>query len=141
MRKGGRIIINAGALTDDNGGVIATQTLHTLKGQNRERFTLACRAFVPTNVNFFQPDLYSGAATPTVANSPVSSSVVGPELQTFLNAKVTAGLITQAQSDSALRGSAMLRSSPLCRMQTWHRGARADRHRWRASDFRDPRRQ
>ncbi len=102
MRKGGTIIINDGALTDDNGLTIATQTLHTLKGQNKERFTLASREFKVTNVNMFTPALYSTAATPTAASSAIPESTVTPELQAFLDKKVSLGIITQAQDDAAM---------------------------------------
>ena len=100
-RKGATIILNSGALEDSSHNPLAAQTLHTVKGQNKERFTLACRAFVATNVNYFTPDLYTGAATPSTASTPVDASVVGPKLQAFLNAKATAGVITQAQATAA----------------------------------------
>ena len=49
MRKGGTIIFYNGSLKDDNGDTLAEQNRRTVKGQNKERFTLACRAFIPTN--------------------------------------------------------------------------------------------
>ncbi len=102
MRKGGTIIINSGALTDDNNLLIATQTLKTVKGQNKERFTLACREFVSTNHNFFTPAIYSDAATPTTANTAIPEATVTAELQAFLDKKVAAGTITQAAEDNAM---------------------------------------
>src|SRR4051794_1536899 len=51
MRKGGTIIFYSGCLKDANGDTLAEQSRRTVKGQNKERFTLACRAFIPTNLN------------------------------------------------------------------------------------------
>ena len=54
-----------GALHDMNGDSVATQTVKTVKGQNRERFTLANRAFVPGDFTRYTPDIFTSSPTPT----------------------------------------------------------------------------
>ena len=102
MRKGGTIILNEGALTDDNGDTLATQTLKTTKGQNKERFTLACRAFTPGNFNRFTNDLFAASPTPASASGSIAEATVTINLDNFLARKVALGVITQAQKDAAM---------------------------------------
>ena len=102
MRKGGTIVLNEGALQDTNGDTLATQTLKTIKGQNRERFTLANRAFLPTNFNRYTNDLFASSPTPADASTAIPDATVTANLQTFLNKKVTANIITQAEADAAM---------------------------------------
>jgi hypothetical protein len=102
MRKGGTIIFYSGSLKDDNGDTLAEQSRRTVKGQNKERFTLACRAFIPTNLNFFTPDLFAGANTPAAASSVIPDSTVDAAFSTFMQFKVNRGLITQDQRLAAI---------------------------------------
>jgi hypothetical protein len=102
MRKGGTIIFYNGSLKDDNGDTLAEQSRRTVKGQNKERFTLACRAFIPTNVNLFTPDIFASAATPSTAGSILSESAVRADLATFMQFKVNRGLINATQRDAAM---------------------------------------
>lgn len=102
MRKGATITFNEGMLTDDNGDTLATQTRKTVKGQNRERFTLANRAFVPTDFTRFTPDIYAASPTPATANTAPADATVDAAFAAFMAKKVTAGVITQAQSDAAI---------------------------------------
>ncbi len=102
MRKGGQIIFYSGALKDDNGNLLAQQTVKTVKGQNKERFTLACRGFVPTDVSKFTTDLYSTAPTPATASTAIPEATVTSELTAFLQKKVDLGIITAGQRDAAL---------------------------------------
>ena len=102
MRKGGAIIFNEGALTDDNNDTLATQTRKTVKGQNKERFTLACRTFRPGHLAKLTNDLYDASPVPTTANVAPSDASVRASLDTFLGKKVTLGIITQASKDAAM---------------------------------------
>jgi hypothetical protein len=102
MRKGGTIILNEGALTDTQGNLLATQTLHTIKGQNKERFTLACRAFLPTDFTRFTSDIFSASPNPAANSTVVDETTASTNLSAFLDKKVAQGLITQAQKDSAM---------------------------------------
>jgi hypothetical protein len=102
MRKGGKIFFLSGALTDANSDTLADQTTAAVKGQNKERFTLACRGFIPTNFNRFEPSIFASSPTPANASTVQSSATVRPKLVTFMNKKVTAGIITQAQADAAI---------------------------------------
>lgn len=102
MRKGGKIILYSGGLTDDNGDTLAEQTVAAVKGQNKERFTLARRAFVPTDYTKFSPDLFSQAPTPSTLNSAIDETTVTTNLTAFLQKKVDLGIITAATRDAAL---------------------------------------
>lgn len=102
VRKGGKIFLYAGGLTDDNGDEIAEQTLVLPKGQNKERFTLACRAFNPANFNRFTNTMFNSSPTPSTASNTVDESTATTNLDAFLDKKVTAGLITQAEADAAM---------------------------------------
>jgi hypothetical protein len=102
MRKGGSIIFYSGALKDDNGDTLADQTVKTVKGQNKERFTLACRMFSVTNFNRFTPDIFASAATPTTASNTIDETTATNALKAFLDKKVVLGLITQAKEDATM---------------------------------------
>ena len=104
MRKnGGKILINDGALQDTKGRDIAAMNLSSPKGQNKERFTLACRAFLPTKHNLFSKDLFSDASDPVDASTHVSATTVSTNFKAFMDKKVAAGLITQATEDKAIK--------------------------------------
>src|SRR5688572_19084289 len=87
MRKGGQIQLNEGALMDDNNDTLAGQIVKTVKGQNKERFTLARRGFIPTDVTKFTSALYNGAA-PNAASGTISEATATAELTDFLQKKV-----------------------------------------------------
>ncbi len=104
MRKGGSIFFYAGALTHQADGSAVPEQLNPKSpaGQNKERFTLACRAWRPTDLNLFSPSIYPAATAPTVADNTVSDATAVADLTTFLNAKVAKGIITTGQRDVAL---------------------------------------
>lgn len=102
MRKGGQIWFYEGALTDTNGDVLAEQRRFTVKGQNKERFTLANRGFVPTNFNRFTNDIFAASPDPLPASTEIPEATVTANLDAFMQKKVTAGIITQAQKDAAM---------------------------------------
>jgi hypothetical protein len=102
MRKGGSIIFYEGAFTDDNGDTLAEQTVRATKGQNKERFTMACRAFRPTDFTRYTPDIFASSPNPTDASTSKGETQVRSDFLGFLAKKVTLGLITQAKMDSAL---------------------------------------
>jgi hypothetical protein len=103
MRKnGGKILLGPGAVSDKNNDFLPAQTISSPKGQNKERFTLASRAFTPTNVDFFTQDLYGTATAPIDVSASPSEAAVTKGLTAFLNKKVAAGAITQAQMDQAI---------------------------------------
>ncbi len=94
MRKGGQIILYSGALKDDNGNLLAQQTVKTVKGQNKERFTLACRAFIATDLTKFTNATYSAAPNPSPDGTAVPEATARTNLQNFLQEKVNLGIIT-----------------------------------------------
>jgi hypothetical protein len=103
MRKGGRIYFYAGSLTNQSdGSAVAEQIVRSPRGQNKERFTLASRAFRPTNIDLLSTALYPSASAPIDASSAIPEATVTADLTAFLNAKVTKGLITAAERDEAL---------------------------------------
>ena len=73
MRKGGTIIFYSGSLKDSHNTVLPDESVRCPKGQNKDRFTLANRAFKVTDHNFFTTDLYADAtpaADATTAQDP-----------------------------------------------------------------------
>jgi hypothetical protein len=103
VRKNAQLIMFDGGITNaSDGTTIGEQLAHLPKGLNKERYTLACRAFTPTQKVYFDPTLYSGAgalvATPT---EPLSATVTS-KLTAFLDKKVTLGQITADQKAAAL---------------------------------------
>ncbi len=105
MRKGGRIYFYAGSLTHQaDGSAVAEQIVRSPKGQNKERFTLASRAFRPTDINLFSQSIYPDASAPTIQNGAVSDATAKADLTAFLAAKIADGVITGARRDAALAG-------------------------------------
>lgn len=107
VRKGARVFINTGALRDDNGDDIVHSDsvgtkITTKKGLNKERFTLACRAFVPTDFDFFSDARYPQGIEAQVADGVQTGSSVRAGLADFLTKKVTAGTITSAKRTEML---------------------------------------
>jgi hypothetical protein len=102
MRKGGQITFFAGAYTDDQGNTNVEHFRKTVKGQNKERFTLANRAFNPTNFNRFTNDIFASSPTPAAGSTDIPDATVTANLDAFLQKKVTNSVITQAQKDAAM---------------------------------------
>ena len=71
-KRGGKILIKDGALTGADGTPIPAQTVVCLKGQNKERFTLASRPFRPTDVDYF---VFTGKKGQRVVVSCLASTV------------------------------------------------------------------
>lgn len=108
VRKGSRIFIYDGALTDTKGNTVvydgsaANKTITFAVGQNKPRFTLAQRNWAPTDLSYFTKDTYSSAPNPTTASTEPSSGTVRNNLDSFLSTKVSQGLITADQRLTAL---------------------------------------
>lgn len=101
VRKGTQVTLNTGAV-DDTAGDDVLGTVKLKKGLNRNRFTLALRAFQVTGKQYFSNEVISGGAATTTANVAESESVVRAQLDAFLGKKVTAGSITSTQRSAAL---------------------------------------
>jgi hypothetical protein len=101
VRKGSKLQILTGAITDAGGHDLAQNVTFTV-GQNKPRFTMSSRAWRATDKSYFESDVISGAPSATVLNTQPSATTVRANLVTFLNKKVSAKLITQAQETSAL---------------------------------------
>jgi hypothetical protein len=102
VRKGATVVINLGTLKDVNGNDVATQTGKTAQGQNRERFTLANRAFLPTDFTRYTSDIFASSPNPAAQGGTIDEATATAELKAFLDKKVTAGIITQAKEDAAM---------------------------------------
>lgn len=103
VRKGAQFFIYDGAITNTaDGQSIGDQTVRLPKGLNKERYTLACRVWTPTNLAFFNKQQFANAPNPTPTPNAPSGSAVLTDLTAFLDAKVAAGQITSAQRESAL---------------------------------------
>ncbi len=102
MRKGGQIILSSGALKDDNGDTLKDLIVKTVKGQNKERFTLACRGFKPTDFAKFSSDIFASSSAPTAASSAPAEATVTAALGAFLQRKVDKTFITATQRTAAL---------------------------------------
>lgn len=108
IRKGSTLQIPVGALNDGRGNDVvydastAATTIKFASGQNKPRFTMSNRNWRPTDLSYFTKDVYSAAPDPTVANSAPNATTVRNNLVAFMNAKVTAGKITQAQATNAI---------------------------------------
>src|SRR5205823_10672761 len=92
MRKGGKIILYSGALKDDSNNLLAEQTVAAVKGQNIQRFTLACRSWFLTDMTKYSNSLFPASPTPTTANVEPSDSDVLSNLSGFLQKKVDLGI-------------------------------------------------
>ncbi len=103
VRKGANFSVADGGITNASDGTsIGAQTALLPKGLNKERFTLACRSFVPTQFQFFDPSLFpSGTALSPTPSVPTESSVT-TQLTAYLTAEVADGIITSAQMTQAL---------------------------------------
>jgi hypothetical protein len=107
IRKGSRIFIEQGALTDTKSrdivfdGSTAAKTITFVKGQNKPRYTMSNRNWRPTDLSLFSKTVFSSAPTPGTASVPSNASIRA-SLVTFMQAKVTLGIITQAKADTAV---------------------------------------
>lgn len=99
--KTGRIIIDPGGVKDPNGDDIV-QNVQPPKGQNKERFTLARRAFRPTDLSLFPKFVDAGGNNGSVANTDVPEATVTGNFTSFMRRKRDAGLITEAQRQQAV---------------------------------------
>lgn len=111
IRKGSRLTILAGGLTDTKGNQIifdastAASTITFAVGQNKPRYSLANRNFAPTDLSIVDKDVFASAPTPVTASTTPSATTVRTRLIAFLNAKVattTGTKITQAQATAAI---------------------------------------
>lgn len=105
MRMGGSIFFYEGALTNRSDGspVPEDLTVRAPKGLNKERFTMACRAFRPTDADFFHSTMYTGASAEIVADGTPTDEQVTAELTAFLDEKMARGLLNPSRRDAALR--------------------------------------
>jgi hypothetical protein len=103
VRKNAQLQIQSGAITNASDSTdIGSFILHLPKGLNKERFTLACRAFVPTQFKFFDPAQFSSASALTATPNLPSTNTVTAQLTAYLDKEVAAGFITSAQKTQAL---------------------------------------
>lgn len=108
IRKGSRLFIYDGALSDTKGNTVvydgsaSNKTITFDRGQNKPRFTLANRNWAPTDLSYFTKDTYSSAPNPTTASTEPNSTTVRNNLDAFLSSKVSQGLITADQKTTAL---------------------------------------
>lgn len=101
IRKGAQLTLQPGAVSDLTNS--SNLTIRTKKGLNRDRFTLALRAFKPNDKTYFGSDKLVGGATPVVANTAASEATVRAQLVSFLNKKKDREkTINQATYDLAL---------------------------------------
>jgi hypothetical protein len=101
IRKGATLTLGTGAVTD-NGNVVVAGQFKIAKGLNRDRFTLALRAFKPTDKSYFSNAILPGGSAPVTANTAPTEGSVRNGLNNFLAKKVKAKTITQAQMDASL---------------------------------------
>ncbi len=108
IRKGSRLFIYDGALSDTKGNTVvydgsaSDKTITFDRGQNKPRFTLSNRNWAPTDLSYFSKDIFSSAPTPTTASTEPNSTTVRNNLDAFLTSKVSNGLITAGQKATAL---------------------------------------
>ena len=100
IRKGSRLFLYEGAITDTKGDSIiydgqTRDQLVLAKGQNKFRFSLASRAWKPTDLKYFNKETYASAPNPIIANQTVNPASARSSLATFLNSKRLQGTITQ----------------------------------------------
>ncbi|MCS7033049.1 MAG: hypothetical protein NZ561_03535, partial [Phycisphaerae bacterium] len=103
VRKGARFFIYNGAINNTSDGTSIGEHVALLpKGLNKERFTLASRAFTPTLQGRFSQSVYPGADAPVATPTEPSASAVLAELTSFLDRKIAAGTIDAAKKQFAL---------------------------------------
>jgi len=103
IRKNAHLTIFDGGVTNASDSTsIGRQDVLIPKGLNKERFTLACRAFTPTQLKFFDPALFPGAAALNTTPTEPSTNTVTTQLTAYLDKEVASGFITAAQKTAAL---------------------------------------
>ena len=108
IRKGSRLFIYAGGLTTTKGAALvydastAANTITFTVGQNKPRYSLSNRAFFPTDDGYVSNAVYTNGTAGTTASTQPSAASIGTALQAFLQLKVSAGLITTAQMNTAM---------------------------------------
>jgi hypothetical protein len=101
--KGARIYIDAGALTDTDGGAVTPQIVRTPRGLSKIAFTFASRAFKVNDFDGFLPSIFPAADAPTTADDvQTDEAAIEADLTDFLEKKVAAATITQAEMDAAI---------------------------------------
>jgi hypothetical protein len=101
VRKGAYLKLNAGAVKD-TANADATGDIRLKKGLNKDRFTLAMRAYNVSDKSYFSSSVVSGGRTATTANVAESDAAVRDQLDKFLTAKVKNKFINDAQKADAL---------------------------------------
>ena len=102
VRTNSPIILYEGAFTDDQGNTVAQQNLRIVKGLSRERFTLACRAFRPTDFTRYTNDVFASSPDPAAKSNVIDETTATNALKAFLDKKVALGVITQAKEDATM---------------------------------------
>ncbi len=108
IRKGSRIFIYAGAVSDTAGnqvvydGSSADKTITFGVGQNKPRFTLSNRNWAPTDLSYFTNDVFTSAPATITASTAPNAVTVRANLDAFLTAKINKGLITAGTKATAL---------------------------------------
>jgi hypothetical protein len=98
-----RIAVAAGALTDAEGQPVDPQTVAAPAGMSEADFTMANRAFRPTDINLFNRTAYPTATlAPVAPGQGPSAAEARSQLDTFLGRKVSLGRITAAERSRVL---------------------------------------
>jgi hypothetical protein len=101
IRKGSTLTLNAGAVTDAQNASPAA-SVKVAKGLNRDRFTLALRAFSPKDKTYFSSAILTGGSAPLTLNTAPTDAAVRTQLDAFLQKKVKANIITAAQKTASM---------------------------------------
>lgn len=98
-----RIAVAAGALTDAVGQPVDPQTVASPAGMSEVDFTMANRAFRPTDINLFNRTAFPTATiAPTAPGQGPSATEARSQLDEFLGRKVNLGRITAAERSRVL---------------------------------------
>jgi len=103
VRKNAKLTFYSGFVTNTADSTNTGDLLTNLpKGLNKERYTLACRAFEPTNLKYFNKNQYDAATNVTATNTSPSENSVRTALSANFDKKVTAGTIAAADKTAGL---------------------------------------
>ena len=102
MRKGGQVWFYPGAYTDDQANTNIEQRIFVSKGVNKERFTMACRMFIPTNFNRFTSGMFAQSGDPAPNSTDYTEEVIRANLDSFMQKKVDQATITAQQKATAM---------------------------------------
>ena len=100
--EGANLSIGAGAITGTAGQALPAQTVAVPQGLSMVDFTMANRAFKPTDVDMFSTGAYVSASHGTTPTTVLDEATARAELDAFLGLRVTAGVITDAERTAAL---------------------------------------